>query len=180
MAFPPPVLPINRTDATAQQTTHANDHNAISQAVNDTVADVVRRPGRMLALVERTTPAGPTGPANISDLAITFTLATGRLVSLECYGRGFAADTASMDGALQIRRSSDSAVVADGQWSCGSRNIGNGTYLAGAVHVQRTITLAAGTYTYSVWLAPTAGLVTMSASGNQAAWIAAFDVGSST
>lgn len=37
MAWPPPVLPINRTDATPQQTTHANDHNAISLAINDTV-----------------------------------------------------------------------------------------------------------------------------------------------
>jgi len=35
MAWPPPTLPINRTDATPQQTTHAGDHNALSQAVND-------------------------------------------------------------------------------------------------------------------------------------------------
>jgi hypothetical protein len=40
MAFPPPVLPINRTDATPQQTTHANDHNAANQAINDITAKV--------------------------------------------------------------------------------------------------------------------------------------------
>lgn len=37
MAWPPGALPVNRTDATPQQTTHAADHNAIGGAVNDTV-----------------------------------------------------------------------------------------------------------------------------------------------
>jgi hypothetical protein len=41
MAFPPGVLPINRTDATPQQATHPADHNAISAAINDTVSTVV-------------------------------------------------------------------------------------------------------------------------------------------
>jgi hypothetical protein len=40
MAWPPPVLPINRTDATPQQTTHAADHNTLSTAVNDLVTVV--------------------------------------------------------------------------------------------------------------------------------------------
>lgn len=40
MAWPPPVLPINRTDATPQQTTHAADHNAANQAINDIVTKV--------------------------------------------------------------------------------------------------------------------------------------------
>lgn len=38
MAFPPPTLPTNRTNATPQLDTHAADHNAIAQAINDTVA----------------------------------------------------------------------------------------------------------------------------------------------
>jgi len=41
MAWPPGVLPINRTDATPQQTTHAADHNGANQAINDTVTKVV-------------------------------------------------------------------------------------------------------------------------------------------
>jgi len=40
MAWPTAVLPTNRTNATPQTTTHPNDHNAISLAINDTVAHV--------------------------------------------------------------------------------------------------------------------------------------------
>lgn len=38
MAWPPPPLPINRTNSTPQETTHPGDHNTMSQAINDTVA----------------------------------------------------------------------------------------------------------------------------------------------
>lgn len=38
MAWPPPVLPINRTNADPQQDTHPNDHNALALGLNDTVA----------------------------------------------------------------------------------------------------------------------------------------------
>ena len=37
MAFPPAPLPINKTDATDQDIDHPNTHNAIAQAINDTV-----------------------------------------------------------------------------------------------------------------------------------------------
>lgn len=37
MAWPPPVLPINQTNATPQLDTHAADHRAVNQAVNDIV-----------------------------------------------------------------------------------------------------------------------------------------------
>jgi hypothetical protein len=40
MAWPPPTLPINRTDANPQQGTHPSDHNALALAINDTVAFV--------------------------------------------------------------------------------------------------------------------------------------------
>jgi hypothetical protein len=49
MAWPPGVLPINRSDATPQQTTHAADHNAANQAINDTVAHVQATEGGNLA-----------------------------------------------------------------------------------------------------------------------------------
>ena len=38
MAYPPPTLPINRTNALPQQDTHPQDHNTANAAVNDTVA----------------------------------------------------------------------------------------------------------------------------------------------
>jgi len=38
MAYPPGVLPINRTDATPQATTHPADHNLANGAINDIVA----------------------------------------------------------------------------------------------------------------------------------------------
>ena len=41
MAWPPPVLPTNRTDAAPQGPgTHSNDHNAANLAINDLVAMV--------------------------------------------------------------------------------------------------------------------------------------------
>jgi len=40
MAWPPGILPVNRTDSTPQQTTHAADHNAVNGAVNDTVTQL--------------------------------------------------------------------------------------------------------------------------------------------
>jgi len=40
MAWPPAALPTNRTNASPQQDTHPADHNAIAQAINDTVAVV--------------------------------------------------------------------------------------------------------------------------------------------
>ena len=38
MAWPPPVLPINRTNATPQLDNHVADHNAANLAINDIVA----------------------------------------------------------------------------------------------------------------------------------------------
>ena len=40
MAWPPAVLPVNRTDSLNQQANHPADHNQTNQAVNDTVAQV--------------------------------------------------------------------------------------------------------------------------------------------
>lgn len=40
MAFPPPTLPTNRTNATPQQDNHPADHNAYAEAINDITAVV--------------------------------------------------------------------------------------------------------------------------------------------
>ena len=44
MAYPPPTLPTNRTNATPQQDVHAADHNAVNGAVNDIVAELGTNP----------------------------------------------------------------------------------------------------------------------------------------
>lgn len=52
MAWPPPVLPINRINATPQQNNHPADHNAVNQAVNDTVAELTRVTNNTQAALE--------------------------------------------------------------------------------------------------------------------------------
>ena len=47
MAWPPGVLPVNRTDSLTQQTNHPADHNAANLAINDTVAHVQFLEGNM-------------------------------------------------------------------------------------------------------------------------------------
>lgn len=49
MPFPPPVLPINRTDSLDQNANHPADHNSVNQAVNDTVAKLGPDPAGGLA-----------------------------------------------------------------------------------------------------------------------------------
>lgn len=41
MAWPPPTLPIDRTNALPQQDTHPSDHNAANLAINDLVTKVL-------------------------------------------------------------------------------------------------------------------------------------------
>lgn len=50
MPFPPPALPTNRSNATFQQGTHPGDHNAVNQAVNDTVAALLDERNRINTL----------------------------------------------------------------------------------------------------------------------------------
>jgi hypothetical protein len=61
MAWPPPVLPINRTDATNQQTLHAGDHNAANQALNDIRAHFLG-----FAVRTRSSPATTDGGGNVN------------------------------------------------------------------------------------------------------------------
>ena len=66
MAWPPPVLPVNRSNATPQQDNHPGDHNAVNLAVNDLVA-------HMLAEVDNNrgfaswTPRSGTNPSSPSQ-----------------------------------------------------------------------------------------------------------------
>ena len=40
MAWPPPLLPVNRTESTPQTANHIADHNGANQAINDIVAHI--------------------------------------------------------------------------------------------------------------------------------------------
>lgn len=69
MAWPPAILPTNRTNATPQQDTHPQDHNAVNLAVNDTVVQVTNildllygRLGDVGTVIFGTTPAGDIAP----------------------------------------------------------------------------------------------------------------------
>lgn len=61
MAWPPPALPTNRTNATPQQDTHPADHNAVNLAMNDTVARVITNEGTLNSLVTISNGAIPSG-----------------------------------------------------------------------------------------------------------------------
>jgi hypothetical protein len=80
MAWPPAVLPINRTDATLQQTNHPADHNAVNLAVNDTVAKIqsLGDPWRAANGVSASIVGGtlPTAAAPVGLSGVSGTLAT--------------------------------------------------------------------------------------------------------
>jgi hypothetical protein len=63
MAWPPPLMPINRTDATPQQVDHPADHNTIAQAFNDLVPIIAALQDRYLIAAGTIGGAGaPAGP----------------------------------------------------------------------------------------------------------------------
>lgn len=53
MAWPPPVLPTNRTNATPQLDTHAADHNAYALAMNDVVGHAGAQDAQIAVLNQR-------------------------------------------------------------------------------------------------------------------------------
>lgn len=76
MPYPPPVLPINRTNADPQQDTHPNDHNALALAVNDITTELGPNPGGIFAnLSDRLNNAIPT---QIRGTTMTASIATGQ------------------------------------------------------------------------------------------------------
>jgi len=52
MAYPPSVLPVNRTNASAVQDNHPGDHNAENQAINDIVTTLGSAPQGTFASVQ--------------------------------------------------------------------------------------------------------------------------------
>lgn len=170
MAWPPAVLPINRTNATPQLDTHAADHNALAQAMNDTTtklttvstdvanlktADVVA-PAGLIGLAERTTTAGPVATATgIGGLVATVTLASRRMLGIGFYARQYQTPAAGDYGFIQLRL--NGAVVEDGLYM----GIAGGGVNAPAMKIDRFVIAAPGTHTIEVWAAPSISTVTL-------------------
>lgn len=169
MPFPPPVLPINITDATEQQTLHSDLHNKTSAAVNDTVtkvtsvaADVanlqsanVIRPAGLIGYAERNTSAGPTGGATgIGGLAVTIVLTRQRMLKVEFYCRQLSTNPPDA-GSIQIR--DNGVIVVDGVYVTSTSGY------AQALHIVKYWIAAAGTHTIEPWINAGAQLVTLNA-----------------
>ena len=76
MAWPPPVLPVNRTDATPQQATHPADHNAANLAINDIVTKLSGDLDLRARILLATIAGGAIGP-NQSLNATSITIPAG-------------------------------------------------------------------------------------------------------
>lgn len=79
--WPPPVLPINRTDATYQQGVHPGDHNAANLAINDIVPQVQSLidvlAGNVGRIVYGAIPGGTAGPGGNVKIARGLNLPAG-------------------------------------------------------------------------------------------------------
>jgi hypothetical protein len=99
MAWPPPTLAINRTDATPQQTTHAADHNAANLAINDIVARIGTIPRGVVGWAGKDTEQTgiQTAPVALVGMSVTWTAAAGRHYLIQSMGtmRKSGADTAA-------------------------------------------------------------------------------------
>lgn len=83
MPFPPPPLPTNFTNETAQTDAHPVNHNLTGQAVNDTVAQVIADKAELLAAIAANT-SGINGNAqSIADLDNDLSALTNRVSSNE-------------------------------------------------------------------------------------------------
>ena len=128
MAWPPPTLPINRSDATPQQTTHPADHNAVNLAVNDLVAKVTALDAE-IGVIGRNVTAwlpdisfGGVRPASQS-VATSFWVDLGRLR----FGMHKVTFTATMGGGA------GGMVVNAGFWPAGAHVMGGFHYFDSGV-----------------------------------------------
>lgn len=170
MAWPPAVLPINRSNATPQLDTHAADHNALAQAMNDTTTKIttvatdvanlknadVAAPAGLIGIAERTTAVGPVAGAatGIGGLVVNVTLTRQRMLRVEFQARQLS--TAAPDaGSIQLR--ADSTVIIDGVYVTSTSGF------APAIHIVKYAIFAAGAHQFEAWAAPGAQAVTISA-----------------
>jgi hypothetical protein len=132
---------------------------------------------RELGYAERTTSAGPVGTtsAAIGGMSISFTLATTRRVKFEAFVRHFMMGSPPEYGQLEIRKQ-DNTVIQNGLFVMAS--VAGGSYVGSAISLSRTISLAAGSYTFSLWCGAVYGTVSMiNASPTTPMVLSATDVG---
>ena len=119
MAYPPSVLPVNRTNASAVQDNHPGDHNNLAQAINDITTELGSDPsstyasvqarldgafprllawryGRISGLVLNAS-SGALSPTNF----VTATMVAGRLYMYQQTARAIGASTGGAAGRLQ-------------------------------------------------------------------------------
>jgi hypothetical protein len=129
-----------------------------------------------LARIERNTDAGPVTngtSAAAGGLSITFTLAVARYVRLEAFARSLTFSAAGGYATVEIRDQANTPRV-DGVAT--AVTVTGGVYVSPAFLIARTVSLAAGTYTITVWLNAYGGAnATWNGSTNSPSWIAAYD-----
>jgi hypothetical protein len=119
-AWPPPTLPVNRSDSTPMQTTHAADHNQANQAINDIVAAVTAMNYELtgaLATLRSWTPAIVSGGSGWQH-----TIRTAVWVDLGMVRVGYFEATAGITGLI------GGVLVGSGFWAPGSSIAGVGLF----------------------------------------------------
>jgi hypothetical protein len=84
MAWPPPLLPTNLSNATAQQDTHPAVHNAANLAINDLVAEARRTKAWYAQATAASGPYGTT-PASIPNLQLIVLFEAGKLYRITAH-----------------------------------------------------------------------------------------------
>lgn len=134
MAWPPPVLPTNRTNATPQQDTHPADHNAVNLAVNDTVAQVQ-------GILSQLSSTGPGGFGNVGYIKygqmVGGTAGPGGNVKI---ARSLILPAGIWAVCYSVLLSSDNALIAN----CRIYNVASGFF---DMHCRQPAPTGTGTYT---------------------------------
>lgn len=167
MAYPPTLPPNNRTNATPLLDAHAADHNMIVDALSAILAHSAE-----LAYVEQTAVQTniQTTAVDLTGLSVTFTLATQRRVQLDLsvWFSKAAPDTAATAFA-QIANAANAEQQGGGAW-CGAPG-------QTRVHLTRSLTLPAGTYTYKGRANTGAGFLNTASNASEPSILKATDLG---
>ena len=167
-AWPPPLPPNTRTNATAMLDLHAQDHNQIVDALTALLATAT--PQLALTEVVTTQSAIQTTAVDLTGLTITFTLATQRRVRLEgsVYFVKAAPDT-SAAVYLQITDNTNTQKQGGASWHGAPGHM--------RLTIARILVLAPGTYTFKLRGFTGAGFVNTNSNGAEPSYVQAIDLG---
>ena len=172
VAWPPPTPPNTRANATGQLDNHPSDHNRIADALDTIIARLGAGQSSQLGYAEQVAAQSSiaTTTVDLTSLSITFTLATQRRVRL-------------IGNVWYTKNAPDTAGSAFAQIANGANveQQGRGTYINapgwGFVHVERTLTLAPGTYTYKLRGSTSGGFLNTGSSTVEPSILQAIDMG---